>query len=84
MEPDYAVLDHPVRIRVAATRCTAELVGELKSVLKEYPGGKPVFLHLVSGEHETILRLGAEFSVDPGNGCVDRLRALLGGEAVTV
>jgi DNA polymerase-3 subunit alpha len=83
-EPDLGVLDHPVRIRVAAARCTAELVGELKSVLKEHPGSKPVFLHLMSGERETVLRLGAEFTVDPGNGCVDRLRVLLGGEAVTV
>jgi DNA polymerase-3 subunit alpha len=82
-EPDYSVLDNPVRIRVAAARCTAELVGELKAVLKEYPGNKPVFLHLLSGERETVLRLGPDFTVDPGNGCVDRLRLLLGGEAVT-
>ncbi|HYZ92618.1 MAG TPA: DNA polymerase III subunit alpha [Actinomycetota bacterium] len=84
MEPDLSLMDHPVRIRVAAARCTAEMVRDLKSVLSEYPGTKPVFLHLVSGERETILRLGAEFTVDPANGCVDRLRALLGGEAVTV
>ncbi len=83
-EPDYSILDHPVRIRVPASRCTPELVGELKSVLSDYPGVKPVFLHLLSGEKETVLRLGAEFTVDPGNGCVDRLRLLLGAEAVTV
>jgi DNA polymerase-3 subunit alpha len=83
-EPDLSLLDHPVRIRVAAARCTPELVSELKSVLKEHPGTKPVFLHLVSGERETVLRLGAEFTVDPANGCVDRLRVLLGGEAVSV
>lgn len=82
-EPDLAALDHPVRIRVPAARCTAELVGRLKSVLKEYPGSKPVFLHLLSGERETVLRLGAEFTVDPANGCVDRLRVLLGAEAVS-
>jgi DNA polymerase-3 subunit alpha len=84
MEPDYSVLDNPVRIRVAAARCTPDLVGELKAVLREYPGNKPVFLHLLSGERETVLRLGPEFTVDPGNGCIDRLRLLLGGEAVTV
>ncbi|MGH2758735.1 MAG: OB-fold nucleic acid binding domain-containing protein, partial [Actinomycetota bacterium] len=83
-EPDLSLMDHPVRIRLAASRCTPELVSELKSVLKEHPGTKPVFLHLVSGERETVLRLGAEFTVDPADGCVDRLRVLLGGEAVTV
>jgi DNA polymerase-3 subunit alpha len=83
-EPDYRILDHPVRIRVSAAKCTAELVGKLKSILTEHPGSKPVFLHLLSDERETVLRLGAEFTVDPENGCIDRLRVLLGAEAVTV
>jgi DNA polymerase-3 subunit alpha len=83
-EPDYSLMDHPVRIRIPAARCNAQLVGELKSLLQEYPGGKPVFLHLVSGERETVLRLGTDFTVDPTNGCVDRLRLLLGAEAVSV
>lgn len=83
-EPDYAVLDNPVRIRVEAARCTPDLVADLKSVLQEYPGPKPVFLHLVADERETVLRLGSEFRVEPGNGCVDRLRLLLGAEAVTL
>jgi DNA polymerase-3 subunit alpha len=82
-EPDYSVLDNPVRIRIPAARCTGDLVTELKSILQEYPGRKPVFLHLESGERETVLRLGSEFSVDPGNGCTDRLRLLLGADAVT-
>jgi DNA polymerase III subunit alpha len=82
-EPDYAVLDSPVRIKVAAAVCDAAFVRELKAVLKEYPGTKPVFLHLVGGEQETVLRLAPEFRVDPANGCVDRLRLLPGAEAVS-
>jgi DNA polymerase-3 subunit alpha len=82
-EPDLGALDHPVRIRVPAARCTADLVAKLKTVLVEHPGNKPVFLHLLSDEQETVLRLGSEFRVDPTNGCVDRLRYLLGAEAVT-
>jgi DNA polymerase III subunit alpha len=82
-EPDYKILDHPVRIKVPAAKCTADFVSKLKSVLTEHPGEKPVFLHLLSDERETVLRLGPEFRVDPQNGCVDRLRVLLGAEAVS-
>ncbi len=82
-EPDYSLLDNPLRVRVPAADCTPRLVSELKAVLLDYPGARPVFLHLLSGEKETVLRLGADFRVDPGNGCVDRLRLLLGAEAVT-
>jgi DNA polymerase-3 subunit alpha len=83
-EPDYSVLDAPVRIRLPAPDCTPKLVAELKSVLLDFPGTRPVFLHLQSGEKETVLRLGPEFRVDPGNGCVDRLKLLLGPPAVSV
>jgi len=83
-EPDYSVLDAPVRIRLPAPDCTPKLVAELKAVLLDYPGTRPVFLHLQSGEKETVLRLGPEFRVDPGNGCIDRLKLLLGPPAVSV
>jgi DNA polymerase III subunit alpha len=82
-EPDLAVLDNPLRITIPAPDCTPALVTELKAVLLDYPGTRPVFLHLMSGEKETVLRLGSDFRVDPGNGCVDRLRLLLGATAVT-
>jgi DNA polymerase-3 subunit alpha len=82
-EPDYSILDNPLRIRLPAPDCTPKLVAELKAVLLDYPGMRPVFLHLMSGEKETVLRLGADFRVDTGNGCADRLRLLLGADAVT-
>jgi DNA polymerase-3 subunit alpha len=82
-EPDYKVLDNPVRLRVPAPDCTPQLIAELKSVLLDYPGTRPVFLHLLSEQRETVLRLSSDFRVDPGNGCVDRLRLLLGAESVT-
>jgi DNA polymerase-3 subunit alpha len=82
-EPDFKIMDHPVRIKVPAVKCTAEFVGKLKSVLTEHPGTKAVFLHLLSDGNETVLRLGSEFRVDPAGGCLDRLRVLLGAEAVS-
>jgi DNA polymerase-3 subunit alpha len=83
-EPDYSLLDDPLRIKISAADCTPKLVAELKAVLLDYPGPRPVFLHLSAGEDETVLRLGVDFRVDPGNGCVDRLRLLLGPQSVGV
>jgi DNA polymerase-3 subunit alpha len=82
-EPDLAILDNPLRISIPAPDCTPKLVSDLKGVLLDYPGTRPVFLHLVSGDKETVLRLGSDFRVEPGNGCVDRLRLLLGAGSVT-
>jgi DNA polymerase III subunit alpha len=81
-EPDSTVLDDPVRIRLPAPDCTPGMVAELRSVLEDYPGSKPVFLHLMADDKETVLRLGSSLRVDPANGCVERLRRLLGAEAV--
>lgn len=83
-EPDLTLMDRPLRVTVPAERCTAGFVADLKSVLKEYPGDTPVFLHLRSGSRTTVLRLGSEFRIDPETGCVDRLRLMLGAEGVSV
>ncbi len=83
-EPDLNLMDRPLRVTVDAGRCTPGFVSDLKSVLKEYPGETPVFLHLRSGARTTVLRLGSEYRVDPEAGCVDRLRLMLGAEGVSV
>jgi DNA polymerase-3 subunit alpha len=81
--PDLEAMDRPMRITVDAKACTDDFVAELKSVLAEHPGKTPVILHLRTDKRTTVLRLGAEFRVDTSNGCVDRLRAMLGAAAVS-
>jgi DNA polymerase-3 subunit alpha len=83
-EPNLSILEHSLRVTVDAGRCNGNLVGELKQILKEFPGSVPVFLHLRTGKRTTVLRLGPDFRVDPDGGCVDRLRLLLGAAAVQV
>src|SRR5258708_36349975 len=65
----------PLRIRLAPTRLTERLIGELKRLLAEHPGESQVFLHL--GEQQ-VLRLPDQFCVDATNGLVGELRVLLG------
>jgi DNA polymerase-3 subunit alpha len=69
----------PLRLRVAPTRVSEELIATLKSLLHEHPGASPVFLHL--GERQ-VLRLPDEFHVDQRNGLLGELRVLLGPDAI--
>ena len=56
-------------------------VDELKALLSAHPGEAEVYLHL--GDRQ-VLRLPADYCVDPSGGLVGELRVLLGAEAVLV
>jgi len=71
-----------VRLKVAAPRMSVGLVDRLKGILSNHPGTAPVFLHLVGGEKDTVVRLGAEHTVEPRTALYAELRELLGGDAV--
>jgi DNA polymerase-3 subunit alpha len=78
--PDLTLMDNPLRVTVDAKRCDQQFVAHLKEVLSEHPGPTPVLLHLRSDAKTTVLRL--DLRVDPGNGCLAKLKLLLGAEAV--
>jgi DNA polymerase III subunit alpha len=67
-----------VRIRVAPHRVSAELVAELKQLLRAHPGDSDVYLHI----GDQVVRLPDEFRVEPRSGLAGELRALLGPEAL--
>jgi hypothetical protein len=52
-----------------------------KALLAAHPGDAEVYLHL--GERQ-VLRLPADYCVNPSGGLVGELRVLLGAEAVVV
>ncbi|HLI16549.1 MAG TPA: DNA polymerase III subunit alpha [Acidimicrobiales bacterium] len=68
----------PLEVRVPLHSLTESLVARLKEIVVEHPG--PVPLHLNLGSK--VLRLPAEFNVDPAGGFVGALRELLGMHAV--
>jgi DNA polymerase-3 subunit alpha len=72
----------PVRIRVKLHALTDDKAARLKSVLGEHPGDSPVFVHLEAPEKTTVLRLGDDCLVDPGNGLFAELRVLLGADCL--
>jgi DNA polymerase-3 subunit alpha len=72
----------PVRIRVKLHALTDDKAARLKTVLGEHPGDSPVFVHLEAPEKTTVLRLGDDCLVDPGNGLFAELRVLLGADCL--
>jgi DNA polymerase-3 subunit alpha len=78
------VLDggEPVKIRVKLHALTDDKAARLQAVLAEHPGDSAVFVHLESPDKTTVLRLGDDYLVDPGNGLFAELRVLLGKDCL--
>ena len=68
----------PVRLTMAATRCTPPIVERLKSILAVHPGVTEVHLHLTSSGRTTVMRLDDRLRVTPGPALYGDLKALLG------
>jgi len=71
-----------VRLQVPAARMSHGLVERLKEVLANHPGTTPVFLHLIGGPKDTVVRLGAEHTVEARSALYADLRELLGSDAI--
>ena len=80
-EPDLSP-QKIVRLRVPAVRMSQDLVAELKTVLSNHPGHTPVFMHLSGNGNDTVVRLGAEHTVEPRTALYAELRELLGTGSV--
>jgi DNA polymerase-3 subunit alpha len=79
-EPDLST-GPAVRLQVPAARMSRDLARRLRGVLANHPGVAPVFLHL-TGEKETVVRLGDEHRVEPRTALYAELRELLGPAAI--
>jgi len=66
---------------VPAGMMSEALVGRLKEVLAEHPGDVPVFVHL-TGDRDTVVRLGADHRVEVRTALYAGLREILGPDAV--
>ena len=73
--------ERAVRLRVPAGMMSEALVGRLKEVLAEHPGDVPVFVHL-TGDRDTVVRLGADHRVEVRTALYAGLREILGPDAV--
>ena len=71
--------DPPLRINLPLEHQNDRQLRELRSVLKDHPGGSPV--ELVLGDRR-VARLPEDFAVDTANGLPAELLELLGSEAI--
>jgi DNA polymerase-3 subunit alpha len=72
----------PLRLRVRAAALTQSRIDELRELLHKHPGDSQVFVHLVSPEKETVVRLGDDYSCDATNGLCGELRLLFGADCL--
>jgi DNA polymerase III subunit alpha len=72
----------PIRLNVKLHALTDDKAARLKAILAEHPGDSPVFVHLEAPEKTTVLRLGDDLLVDPGNGLFAELRVLFGADCL--
>ncbi|MGA2211143.1 MAG: DNA polymerase III subunit alpha [Acidimicrobiales bacterium] len=68
----------PIEVTLPLHRLTDSMVRQLRELVMEHPGLSPV--HLKVGEK--VLRLPAQFNVDPRSGIVGALKELFGTQAV--
>jgi DNA polymerase-3 subunit alpha len=72
----------PLRLKVRAGVLTQDKIGSLREVLSRHPGDSPVFVHLVSSEKTTVVRLGDDFLCNASNGLCGELRLLFGTDCI--
>ena len=73
----------PVTISLPTTRCTPEVVEQLKFTLRQHPGSQEVRLRLVSPQRATVWRLDDRLRVQHSGSLVADLKALLGPSSVS-
>jgi DNA polymerase III subunit alpha len=71
-----------VRLRVDAQRAAAGLIGELATLVKDYPGEIPVILAVDTSLGPKMLELGSGYRVSPSPAFFGEVKALLGEAAV--
>ncbi|HEY5273330.1 MAG TPA: DNA polymerase III subunit alpha [Acidimicrobiales bacterium] len=69
----------PIEVAVPTSSLTETLVNQLRDLVCDHPGPVPVHLRL----GQQLIRLPAEFNVDPRGGLVGALRELLGANSIS-
>ena len=71
-----------VRLKLDARAARAGIIGELASVVRDFPGEAPVVVDLVTSEGPRTFQLGSQYRVKPEPDFFAEVKALLGEAAV--
>ncbi len=81
-KPNLSTDAAPMRLRAPVSHVTEAVVGRLNAALRSHPGHSDVYLHLLNGHRETVLRLGVTVEARPG--LYGELKSILGRDAILV
>ena len=71
-----------VQIKIDATRASAGTIGELKTIVSDFPGESLVEAACATSQGPVVLRFGSSYKVEPHPDFFAEVRALLGESAV--
>ncbi len=70
--------DVPLDLELAASRCTADLLTELRGCLESFPGDSPVRLHLRQPGRTTVVELDPRLRVTQTSAFFSQVKAIVG------
>ena len=56
-----------VRLKIDATKLPAGVIGELRDLIRDFPGESPVYVDCMTSVGPKTLALGPQFRVQPAN-----------------
>jgi DNA polymerase-3 subunit alpha len=71
-----------VRLKIDATTTRAGVIGELRDLIRDFPGESPVYVDCVTSQGPKTLALGPAFKVKPVPDFYAEVRMILGESAV--
>ena len=71
-----------VRLRIDASKTPAGVLGELRDLIKDFPGESPVLVDCLTSEGPKCYAFGPGFRVQPNGDFYAEVRALLGESAL--
>ena len=69
-------------LKIEASQVKPELLGSMKALCQNYPGGVPVILSMSTDDGVRKLKLGSEFKVEPRHELISGMKDLLGSDGV--
>jgi len=81
IKPNLVAAASSLKVRMAVSFCTPDVLEQLKSVLADHPGPSPVLLHLEATGKTTVVKLSG-ISVELRGGLFAELKAVLGADAL--
>ncbi len=79
---ESVVAKRTVQIKIDATRASAGTIGELKTIVSDFPGESLVEAACATSQGPVVLRFGSGYRVEPHPDFFAEVRALLGESAV--